>query len=171
MLQLIGLWMAAVAFVSIWWGHVGVRWLERVSPNIWPPIVVLGLSAMAMNIAALLSNSLWISSACSVVGFSLFWDAIEVYRQQWRIIHGHAPANPDNPRHAAYLAANMGHRDDPLKREPTGQPVDALHLAPRCQPCTATPCLTCPRRKANQKFTRRQEAHAAIIAQLAEVEQ
>jgi hypothetical protein len=101
----------------------------------------------------------------------VFWDAIEVYRQQWRVIHGHAPANPANPRHAAYLAAGMGRRDDPLKREPSGQPVNALTSGPRCDPCTGVPCPVCPRRKANQKIARRQQAHAAILAQMAEVEQ
>jgi len=32
------------------------------------------------------------------------WDAFEFYRQHYRIQSGHAPANPDNPRHARILA-------------------------------------------------------------------
>lgn len=169
-MQLTGVWLAAASFLSIWWGHVGVRWVEAHSRRIGPPMAALLLAAVGLNVAALLSDNLAIGGAGSVVGFSLFWDAIEVYRQQWRVIHGHAPANPRNPRHAAYLAAGMGRTDDPLKREPQGEPIHALHDRPLCNPCTGSPCLVCPRRKGNQKFARRQAAHAQIIAQLSEVE-
>ncbi len=168
MLQLVGVWMALVTFVSIWWGHVGVRWVEAHSRVIWPPMAALLLAALGLNVYALFAPNLAVGGACSVVGFTLFWDAIEVYRQQWRVIHGHAPAHLANPRHATYLAAGLGRTDDPLKREPQGVPVDALHTAPLCNPCTGTPCLVCPRRKSNQKMARRQEAHAAIMAQVAQ---
>jgi Domain of unknown function (DUF4491) len=174
MLQLTGVWIGLVTFVSIWWGHVGVRWIEAHSRRIWPPLVALLLAALGLNLYALFAPNLAIGGACSVVGFTVFWDAVEVYRQQWRVIHGHAPANPRNSRHVAYLAAGLGRADDPLKREPQGVPVDALHTAQLCNPCVGAPCLVCPRRKGNQKITRRQEAHAAMmsqVTQVAEVEQ
>jgi hypothetical protein len=123
MLQLTGLWMALATFLGIWWGHVGVRWLEARSPNIWPPTIILVLGGVALNVYSVFAPNLTISGVASIIGITLLWDAFEMYRQQHRVMKGHAPANPDNPRHAAYLAAGMGTTEDLLDREPTGQPV------------------------------------------------
>jgi hypothetical protein len=134
MLQFAGFWMALATFLGIWWGHVGVRWLEAHSRSIWPPLIVLVVVGVGLNIAALLMPSilpnasadllLTLSGVASIIGITLMWDGLEMYRQQNRIKKGHAPANPANPRHAAYLAAGMGTTEDLLNREPQGYPVN-----------------------------------------------
>lgn len=123
MLEFAGLWMALATFLGIWWGHVGVRWLEARSRNIWPPIIILTLIGLALNIYSVFAPNLTISGVASIIGITLFWDAFEMYRQEKRILEGHAPANPANPRHAAFLAAGHGTTEDLLDREPQGFPV------------------------------------------------
>jgi hypothetical protein len=123
MLEFTGFWMALAIFFGIWCGHVGVRWLEARSPSIWPPIVVLLAAGIALHIYSLFAASLVLSGVASIIGVTLLWDAFEMYRQQKRVIKGHAPANPNNPRHAAYLAAGYGTTEDLLDREPQGVPV------------------------------------------------
>lgn len=123
MLQFAGFWMAMVTFLGIWCGHVGVRWLEAHSPNIWPPIVVLASSGVALNVFSLFAPNLTLAGVSSIIGITLMWDALEVYRQQRRVLKKHAPANPDNPRHAAYLAAGKAITEDLLNREPQGAPA------------------------------------------------
>lgn len=129
-MQLAGFWMALASFLGIWWGHVGVRWLERVSPSIYPPMAVLAAAGLGLNIYALLTPNLTISGVCSIIGITLMWDAFELYRQEKRIVHGHAPANPANPRHAAIMARSPhATTEDLLDREPTGRPVAAQQPA------------------------------------------
>lgn len=120
MLQFAGFWMAMVTFLGIWCGHVGVRWLEAHSPNIWPPIVVLASSGVALNVFSLFASNLTLAGVSSIIGIILMWDALEMYRQQQRVLKKHAPANPANPRHAAYLAAGKATTEDLLDREPQG---------------------------------------------------
>ncbi len=137
MLQFAGFWMAMVTFLGIWWGHVGVRWLEAHSPNIWPPIVVLALSGVALNGFSLFAPNLTLAGVSSILGITLMWDALEMYRQQQRVLKKHAPANPDNPRHAAYLAAGKAITEDLLDREPQGTP-DVPSAPQRVEFCRAT---------------------------------
>lgn len=124
MLQLAGFWMALATFLGIWWGHVGVRWLERNVTRVEPAAGVLAAAGIGLNLYSLFAPSLTIAGVCSIIGITLLWDAYELFRQQRRVIKGHAPANPNNPRHAAYLAAG-GHAttEDLLDREPTGRPA------------------------------------------------
>ncbi len=123
MVELTGLWMALATFLGIWWGHVGVRWLEAHVTSIWPSVIVLALAGLVLNISSLFAPTLALSGVASIIGMTLFWDAFEMYRQQKRILKGHAPANPNNPRHAAVLAAGKGTTQDLLDREPQGFPV------------------------------------------------
>jgi apolipoprotein N-acyltransferase len=123
MLQFAGFWMALATFLGIWWGHVGVRWLEARIVRIGPAIAVLTLLGLALNIYSLFANSLTLSGVASIVGITLLWDAFEVHRQAQRVEHGHAPANPDNPRHAAILATSKhATTEDLLDREPQALP-------------------------------------------------
>jgi hypothetical protein len=133
MLQFAGFWMALATFLGIWWGHVGVRWLEAHSPRIGPPMVVLSALGIALNIYSLFAPNLTIAGVASIIGITLLWDAFEVYRQASRVAHGHAPANPNNPRHAALLATPGTHATtvDLLDREPSGEPVVLENVAPR----------------------------------------
>lgn len=123
MLEFTGFWMAVAIFLGIWWGHVGVRWLEARSENIWPPTIALIVVGGLLNIYSLLAPTLTLSGVASIIGITLLWDAFEMYRQEKRVLKGHAPANPNNPRHAAYLAAGLGTTEDLLDREPQGFPV------------------------------------------------
>lgn len=129
MLQFAGFWMALATFVGIWWGHVGVRWLEAHSPRIWPPTLALLACGIALNLYSLFAPNLTLSGVSSIIGITLLWDALEMHRQQKRVLKGHAPANPNNPRHAAYLTAGKGTTEDLLDREPQGSPVS--HTMPR----------------------------------------
>lgn len=124
MLQLAGLWMALATFLGIWWGHVGVRWLEAHSPRIGPPAAVLIAAGLGLNLYSLFAPSLTVAGVASIAGITLLWDAFELFRQQQRVKKGHAPANPANPRHAAYLAGGPPvTTEDALDREPTGRPL------------------------------------------------
>ncbi len=123
MLQTSGLWLAIATFLSIWWGHVGVRWLEAKFADIRPPMLVLIIAGFGLNIAALFAPNVTIGGISSVVGISLWWDAFELVRQDRRVRHGHAPANPHNLRHARYLAEGHATLHDPLDREPGDVPL------------------------------------------------
>ncbi|WP_322493949.1 DUF4491 family protein [Chloroflexus sp.] len=131
MLQTSGLWLALATFLSIWWGHIGVRWLEAKSADIRPPMVALIIAGLILNVAALFAPNVTIGGVCSVVGIALWWDAFELVRQDRRVRHGHAPANPNNPRHARYLAEGKATLHDPLDREPSDPVVDAQPTAHR----------------------------------------
>lgn len=126
MLQFAGFWMALATFLGIWWGHVGVRWLEAHSVDIRPAAIMLLATGFALNGYSLFAPNLTIGGVCSIIGITLLWDALELYRQVRRVKKGHAPANPANPRHAAYLAAGGAvTTDDLLDREPGEQHANA----------------------------------------------
>jgi hypothetical protein len=60
---------------------------------------------------------------------TFLWDALEFLRQQNRIKHGHAPANPNNPRHAKILAEHPEATTfDWLDRDPRGRSYSAEEL-------------------------------------------
>ncbi|NTV64648.1 MAG: DUF4491 family protein [Oscillochloris sp.] len=131
MLQFAGLWMAIAMFVGIWGGHVGVRWLEAHSVAIRPPALVLIGLGLALNAYSMAAHDLIAAGVSSIIGITLLWDAFELYRQQRRVIKGHAPANPANLRHAAYLAAPGSHATtaDLLKRAPSDPTLPPQHAA------------------------------------------
>ena len=67
---------------------------------------------------------------CGILGVTLLWDSFEFYRQQKRIKHGHAPANPKNPRHSKILAEYPGATIvDWLDRNPRGMAYSPAELA------------------------------------------
>jgi hypothetical protein len=124
MVQLTGVWMALATFLGIWGGHVGVRWLEARSTNILPPAIGLTLAGLGLNIYSMFAPNLTLAGVSSIIGITLLWDAFELFRQQKRVQKGHAPANPNNPRHAAYLAQYpTATTEDLIDREPQGRPV------------------------------------------------
>ena len=132
-LNFVGLAAALATFFGVWWGHVSVRKIERETVNIWIPTVVAVVLGMGLWIASTLTSSLPLSAASGILGVTLLWDALEIaIRQPKRIKHGHAPANPNNPRHvkilAEYPAATtidlLDH--DPIGRAYTAQEVTAL---------------------------------------------
>ena len=123
-LNWLGLAAAVATFLSIWLGHVGVRKIEAAAPALWVPASLAAAAGLALEGAALLTHSLYTSGALGIVGMTLLFDALEFYRQHRRVAHGHAPANPRNPRHARLLAEHATATTvNWLEREPTGHPV------------------------------------------------
>ncbi len=132
-LNFVGLAAALATFFGVWWGHVSVRKIERETVNIWIPTVVAVVLGMGLWIASTLTSSLPLSAASGILGVTLLWDALEiVVRQPKRIKHGHAPANPNNPRHVKILAEYPAATTidlldrDPIGRAYTAQEVTAL---------------------------------------------
>ncbi len=120
----LGLTAAITAFLAIWIGHVAVRKIEAISSNIGLPIVISVLLGLFVEWLSLSTFNLQLSTVFGILGITLLWDAFEIYRQQNRVKHGHAPANPNNPRHAKILAEHSTATTlDLLKRDPIGRQV------------------------------------------------
>lgn len=118
-MNIIGPVAAVSAFLSIWFGHVAVRKIEFAARTLWLPAIVfcsLGILAETFSITA---RALPVSTALGIVGITWLWDSLELVRQERRVRRGHAPANPRNPRHAAFLAESGSRATtaDLLKRE------------------------------------------------------
>lgn len=120
----IGLVAAATAFLSIWVGHVAVRKIEAASRTIWVPTVVAIVLGISLEYFSLIVDNLLWKTVFGITGITLLWDALELTRQQNRVKHGHAPANPNNPRHARILKEHPSATTvDLLDREPTGSRI------------------------------------------------
>ena len=123
-LNLIGIVAATSAFLGIWLGHVSVRAIERSVTKLWPPIVIALALGILLETWSLFTEYQLLSTATGILGITILWDALEFVRQEKRIKKGHAPVNPDNPRHAQILANYPSATTlDLLKRDPIGQPV------------------------------------------------
>jgi hypothetical protein len=114
--------------------------LEYSAPDLRVPVIAALIIGLLLEIGALASDSLYLSAACGIIGMTALFDAVEFRRQFKRVKKGHAPANPDNPRHARLLADDgadgAATTIDWLKREPAGHVVDrqeALTLLTREQ--------------------------------------
>lgn len=123
-LQWIGLVSAVATFVGIWFGHVAVRVVEASVGKLWKPIVFTLVLGLGLEYWSLVSGSRIVSAAIGILGVTLLWDSFEFWRQQKRIIKGHAPANPDNPRHARIMRESQDSTTlDLLNRNPVGRIV------------------------------------------------
>jgi hypothetical protein len=128
-LNYLGLIAAAATFLGIWWGHVGVRKIEAISTRLWPPMLIAAFLGFFFEIVAVHTDSINLSAACGILGMTFLWDAFEFYRQENRIKTGHAPANPNNPRHARILVSYPEATTfDWLNRNPRGQVYMAEEL-------------------------------------------
>lgn len=120
----IGLVAALTAFLSIWFGHVAVRKIESTSRTIWIPTVTALALGLITEYYSLITVNMSLKTALGITGITLLWDALEFTRQQKRILKGHAPANPNNPRHVKILAEHKSATTlDLLKRDPVGRLV------------------------------------------------
>ncbi len=116
----IGIAAALATFFGVWLGHVAVRKIEFISPTIWLPITLFAIMGLAIEWLSLSTVNRPLSAFWGILGITLLWDALEFTRQQKRILKGHAPANPQNPRHAKILAqCPAAVTVDLLKREPS----------------------------------------------------
>ena len=112
------------AFFSIWFGHVAVRKIEFSSLNLWFPTTIFATLGVVVEFISLSTANRTLSTALGIFGITLLFDALEFTRQQNRVKKGHAPANPNNPRHAKILAEHRSATtQDLLKRDPTGHMV------------------------------------------------
>ena len=130
-INLIGPAAALATFLGVWLGHVSVRKIERETVHLWKPTVIAILLSAGFGTASFLTSSLPLSAICGIFSVTLFWDALEIaVRQPKRVKHGHAPANPKNPRHAKILAEYPEATTiDWLDRDPRGTPYSAAELA------------------------------------------
>lgn len=115
---------AAATFLGVWIGHVSVRKIEKEVERIWIPAMLALLLGIGLLTASFLTSNLTLSAICGILAVTLLWDALELaVRQPNRVKHGHAPANPNNPRHARFLAAYPEATTlDLLDRDPRGFP-------------------------------------------------
>ena len=119
-----GLVAAASTFFGVWFGHVAVRKIEAISSTIWLPTLLFAMAGIALEWLALSTSDRLLAAASGILGFTFLWDALEFTRQQNRIKKGHAPANPNNPRHARLMREYPSATTlDLLKRDPIGKPV------------------------------------------------
>ena len=121
-MNFIGVVAALTAFLSVWFGHVAVRKIEFRSPTIWIPATVFATLGLLVELLSLSTANRPLSTIFGIFGITLLFDAMEFTRQQKRVMKGHAPANPNNPRHTAILASHPSATTlDLLKRDPGGQ--------------------------------------------------
>lgn len=130
-INFVGLAAALATFFGIWWGHVSVRKIEREVVNLWIPTAIALLLGSGLLAASFMTSSLALSAGSGILAVTLFWDALEIaIRQPARIRHGHAPANPNNPRHAKILADHPEATTvDLLDRDPIGRVYTAQEIA------------------------------------------
>jgi hypothetical protein len=126
----LGLASATATFFGVWIGHVSVRKIEREVERIWIATTLALLFGLGLLLASFWTSNLVLSAICGILAVTLLWDALElVIRQPNRVKHGHAPANPNNPRHAAILAAYPNATTiDWLDRDPRGFPYTKEEL-------------------------------------------
>lgn len=120
----LGLIAAVTAFLTIWVGHVAVRKVEAEARDIRLPMIIAVTLGLLTEYGSLITDNWSLKTVFGILGITLLWDAFEIYRQEKRIKHGHAPANSNNPRHAKILAEySTATTLDLLKRDPIGRPV------------------------------------------------
>jgi len=126
----LGLASAFATFFGDWIGHVSVRKIEREVARIWIPSTLALLSGTGLELASFLTPNLILSTINGILGVTLLWDALELaVRQPKRIKEGHAPANPNNPRHAQILATYPNATTvDWLERDPRSKPYSSEEL-------------------------------------------
>jgi len=128
-LNWIGLVAAVTTFMGVWIGHVSVRKIEYISPTVWVPSGVALFLGVLLELGALVSENPYLSALLGIFGVTVLWDALEFWRQHRRVEKGHAPANPDNPRHTRLLRTSaMSTTMDWLDRNPTGRLLSTEEL-------------------------------------------
>ena len=125
-MNFIGVVAALATFLSVWFGHVAVRRVEFISPKIWIPTTIFTTLGLIVGFLSLSAANRPLSAALGILSITLLIDALEFRRQQNRVKKGHAPANPNNPRHARILQEYASATtQDLLKRDPTEQVLSA----------------------------------------------
>ncbi len=100
----LGIITALSTFLGIWLGHVSVRAIEWRAKDLRIPMAVALILGIALEIWSLNTASRPLSAATGIFGMTILWDALELRRQEKRVQRGHAPANPENPRHKKIIS-------------------------------------------------------------------
>ncbi len=111
---------AVTAFAAIWVGHVTVRKVEYGVARLWIPTAIFLIAGVLLEWMALITPSMAPATVFGIIGITFLWNAFELRRQERRVRKGHAPANPENPRHAEILnqPGSPATTVDVLKRQP-----------------------------------------------------
>jgi hypothetical protein len=102
-LNLIGIYLGVIVFLAIGAGHVLVRKIDYHFSNTWIVSLAFFIAGLVAVGLSFLVDSEILSGFLGVLGIIVFWDGIELIHQEKRVIKGHAPANPKNPRHQRIL--------------------------------------------------------------------
>jgi hypothetical protein len=106
-----------------------VRKLEARLSKILPAILMCIWLGLVFIFGSLLLENNSISAISGIIGITFLWDALEFKRQERRVIGGHAPANPKNPRHLKILTEHASATTlDFLDREPRGKAYSQLEI-------------------------------------------
>ena len=125
----IGLFTAIATILTIWFGHVMVRELEARLHRILPAILICVLLGLIFEIGAWITFHHSISAVSGIIGITFLWDAFEFVRQEKRVKIGHAPANPNNPRHACILSEYpSATKVNIMDRDPRGAPYTQAEI-------------------------------------------
>ena len=110
-IQVAGLLLAGVTFLTVWWGHVLVRIVHYYMGT--RPAPALFLAGLLSLLATTQTTNDLLAGVGGIVGLTLMWDAFELHRQELRVRQGHAPLNPRVHRQAAGIAAaSLAHAND-----------------------------------------------------------
>ena len=91
-LEWAGIVLSLFTVATIGGGHVAVRKINyRYGTKPVPAVALLGLGII---IASLFVESTILSGVLGIVGITTLWDALELVRQEKRVLKGHAPRNP-----------------------------------------------------------------------------
>ena len=119
----IGIVSAIVTLFTIAVGHIMVREVEYRINQIQHAIIICILLGIGFGLASLTTVNKIISTVFGIMWITFLWDGLEFFRQQQRVIKGHAPANPDNPRHQKILSHYPSATTENLTdRDPRGYP-------------------------------------------------
>ena len=77
-LNYLGLVAALATFVSIWWGHVGVRKIEALSVRLWPPMLGAILLGIIFEIVSARTSNIYLSVACGIAGLVFLLSLIHI---------------------------------------------------------------------------------------------
>ncbi|HUX38136.1 MAG TPA: DUF4491 family protein [Rectinemataceae bacterium] len=113
-----GLAAAAATFLSVWLGHVAVRFLEYRVARLWMARALFGVAGAACVAASLACSCPNGSVEFGIFGLVFLFDILELGRQEGRVREGRARANPDNPRHRPVFASGKALSADLFDREP-----------------------------------------------------
>ena len=120
---------ALATFLGVWFGHVAVRKIEYRTADLRLPTLAFLLAGILLEFGSLMATNRTASAVLGIWGITTLWDTLELNRQQKRVHSGHAPANPDNPRHARILAEHpQATTIDWLDRDPLERPLTPAEI-------------------------------------------